>query len=305
MHYGITYVGNKSKVMEQVIGCMPAADTFVDLFGGGGAVTHAAILSNKYQNFKVNDLDGRALRLFRKSLAGDFIGKSPDWVTRDVFLANKRKAPHEQDPEVSLFWSFSSGMESYVVSLADYKLKYGLFMLAYHNDSSALKGLLPDAVWSALPDYSAYPYTQAMSNYCAWFGDCIKSGMLSKDFAPLTKFQPNQGYSNAGELYKSVGFAADNISYTFGSYDEVEFDGDCVVYCDIPYRDTCTAGYEPIDYEKFYQWALDVGKKHPLFISEYNMPEDRFDLFMEMPTRCGLNREAAVERLFVPKGGCI
>lgn len=48
---GMPYIGSKTRYARRIIKALPSADTFVDLFAGGGAITHAAILSNKYKNF--------------------------------------------------------------------------------------------------------------------------------------------------------------------------------------------------------------------------------------------------------------
>lgn len=59
MRFGIPYKGSKNSIAEWVVGNLPRADTFVDLFCGGCAITHAALLSGKYKNFIINDIDGR------------------------------------------------------------------------------------------------------------------------------------------------------------------------------------------------------------------------------------------------------
>ena len=49
MNYGLPYVGSKNKIAKTIIDFLPPADHFYDLFAGGCAITHAAILSNKYK----------------------------------------------------------------------------------------------------------------------------------------------------------------------------------------------------------------------------------------------------------------
>ena len=44
--YGLPYMGSKNKIAKWVVGCLPAAPHFYDLFCGGGAVTHAAIFKS-------------------------------------------------------------------------------------------------------------------------------------------------------------------------------------------------------------------------------------------------------------------
>lgn len=88
-------------------------------------------------------------------------------------------------------------------------------------------------------------------------------------------------------------------------YAEVKIPQDSVIYCDIPYENTKKyVGAEHFDYERFYDWACR--QTHPVFISSYNMPEDRFECVAEfshtvMPTQW-LEDNHVTERIFIPRG---
>lgn len=43
--FGIPYMGSKNRIAEELIRKIPEGKRFVDLFAGGCAMTHAAILS--------------------------------------------------------------------------------------------------------------------------------------------------------------------------------------------------------------------------------------------------------------------
>ena len=45
MTYGVPYQGSKSRIAKDIIDQLPTGNRFVDLFAGGCAITHAAILS--------------------------------------------------------------------------------------------------------------------------------------------------------------------------------------------------------------------------------------------------------------------
>lgn len=86
-------------------------------------------------------------------------------------------------------------------------------------------------------------------------------------------------------------------------YEEVTIPEDSVIYCDIPYEDTNVYNKaEGFDYERFYQWC---GRQtQPVFISSYQMPEDRFDCIEEFTHRSTLSATAnnlVTERIYVPK----
>ena len=52
--YGIPYQGSKTKIAPNIIALLPKGKRFVDLFGGGFAMSHCARLSNKYDTVVYN-----------------------------------------------------------------------------------------------------------------------------------------------------------------------------------------------------------------------------------------------------------
>lgn len=64
MTYGIPYKGSKNNLADSILKVLPSGPRFVDLFGGGGAMTHAAYISGKYSHVHYNELDYRVYKLF-------------------------------------------------------------------------------------------------------------------------------------------------------------------------------------------------------------------------------------------------
>ena len=92
--YGVPYKGSKSKLAEWIVNILPPENTLVDLFAGGCAVTHAAIVSGKWKNVVCNDKDPRGIRLFIDSIHGKYTVKNcPEWVSREEFEEKKRRGP--------------------------------------------------------------------------------------------------------------------------------------------------------------------------------------------------------------------
>ena len=54
MRYGVPYQGSKNKIAGWVIDNLPEDEILVDLFAGGCAVTHAALLSGKWNRIVAN-----------------------------------------------------------------------------------------------------------------------------------------------------------------------------------------------------------------------------------------------------------
>ncbi len=106
---GVPYQGSKNAIAREIVSCLPSGTRFVDLFAGGCAVTHAAVLSGKYERFLANDLHGFGVRLFMDAVAGKHDGAWRRWVSREEFEALKGT-----DPMVALCWSFGNGGSGYL-----------------------------------------------------------------------------------------------------------------------------------------------------------------------------------------------
>ena len=107
MNYGLPYKGSKNSIAKWVISNLPASHTFVDLFAGGCAVTHAAILSGKFGRFLANDITEYP-QVFRDAIDGKYRNECR-WISREDFLRLK-----DDDPYVRLCWSFGNDMKTYM-----------------------------------------------------------------------------------------------------------------------------------------------------------------------------------------------
>ena len=107
MNYGLPYKGSKNSIAKWVISNLPASHTFVDLFAGGCAVTHAAILSGKFGRFIANDITEYP-QVFRDAIDGKYRNECR-WISREDFLRLK-----DDDPYVRLCWSFGNDMKTYM-----------------------------------------------------------------------------------------------------------------------------------------------------------------------------------------------
>ena len=87
MKYGLPYKGSKSSIAKWVVDTLPSSETFVDLFAGGCAVTHAAILSGKWKTFIANDISGSTM-LFHDAIAGEYENLSTVLTRNEFFASN-------------------------------------------------------------------------------------------------------------------------------------------------------------------------------------------------------------------------
>lgn len=107
MQYGVPYQGSKNKIAKWVVDHLPAGHTLVDLFAGGCAVTHAAMLAGRWDRYIVNDI-GDASDVFLKAVNGDYADETR-WISREDFYRLK-----DADPYVSLCWSFGNNRCNYL-----------------------------------------------------------------------------------------------------------------------------------------------------------------------------------------------
>lgn len=110
LRYGVPYMGSKNQITKKIIDVLPEAENFYDLFAGGCAVTHAAMLSGKYKNFYACDIDGKGVQLFYDSIHGKYTPETETrWISREEFCAKK-----DTDPYIGLCWSFGNNGKSYL-----------------------------------------------------------------------------------------------------------------------------------------------------------------------------------------------
>lgn len=105
MRYGLPYLGSKNAIAKWVIDTLPSGETFIDLFAGGCAVTHAAMLSDKYERFIANDISGTPY-IFLEAIRGEFDGYATVPDREGFFMSD--------DVALKLLYSFGNDSRSYL-----------------------------------------------------------------------------------------------------------------------------------------------------------------------------------------------
>ena len=108
MNYGLPYKGSKNKIAQQIINCIPSAENFYDLFCGGGAITHCALLQNRWKNYIMNDIDKGLSQLFVDAVNGKYKNEKR-WISREEFFKLK-----DTDAYVRYIWSFGNSGRDYM-----------------------------------------------------------------------------------------------------------------------------------------------------------------------------------------------
>lgn len=110
-NYGVPFQGSKSKIAKKIIDLLPSATHFVDLFAGGAALSHAALLSGKYRHVHANDITDSVV-LFKDAMEGNLDKYEPErFRTREDFEAEK-----DTNPFTRIVYSFGNDQKSYLYS---------------------------------------------------------------------------------------------------------------------------------------------------------------------------------------------
>ena len=307
MKYGLPYKGSKNKLALRINQLLPKADHLIDLFCGGCAVTHAALMMDKFQHIHINDVDWRPVQLFTDSLAGKYENENR-WISREDFFRLK-----DVDPYVAIVWSFGNDMRTYMYGREIEEIKRSLHYAIYFADYAPAKALGYDLSFldGIHGFYKRYIATKRF--FREFHVNCVDEIGY---FTPPHKIQEGSWSPSKErkdfELFRLVNLEAtrrlkkkrtDRLTYSILDYQAVPIPEGSVIYCDIPYKGTSEYNLkEKFDHERFYDWCAK--QTQPVFISSYDMPEDKFTCIACFEHSgifaVGINSKVE-ERIFIPK----
>ena len=250
-NYGLPYQGSKNKIAEFIISKLPRAEHFYDLFAGGCAVTHCALLSGKYNYVHENDIQIKYPQLFYDAAHGKYRNENRV-ITRDEFFILK-----DSDALVELCWSFGNGRTQYLWNRNIEEVK-----------QAACKVIMSDDMINRRLYF--YEFIKKLKSIiCVDENDKLirlKTLESLERLPSLERLERIQALEYLGEMH-----ILERLDISCKSYNEVEILPNSVVYCDPPYIGT--EGYcVEFDHEQFYEWLRNTN--FPVYISEYTMPSD-------------------------------
>jgi len=265
--YGLPYMGSKNRIAEWVVGALPANDTLVDLFAGGCAVTHCAMLSGKFNRVIANDISD-APEVFADAVNGN-IDLSGFPLTRDEFKEST-------DTLSRLVYSFGNDQRYYIYSseredvcIAAERMMYGA---------------------TVADRYAAYKvFIRALSSHLQCGDNLDRKVSRLQAIEAVARLQDIHGACPEAELETSR-----------CDYRDFDAPAGSTVYADPPYNGTRISQYGGgFDYDAFEDWLAEVD--FPVFVSEYTCPRG----CVEIASRGSLsladhsNSTRVVEGLFV------
>ena len=138
MNYGLPYKGSKNRIAKKILDVLPAAPVLYDVFCGGCAVTHAAMLSGKYSRVVANDINGMIPHAFETALAGGFRNEDR-WISRDDF-----QRLYKTDPYVAMCFSFGNDLKTYCYARELEPYKRALHYAIFWQDTGPWRELCPE-----------------------------------------------------------------------------------------------------------------------------------------------------------------
>ena len=305
MNYGLPYKGSKNRIAKKILDVLPAAPVLYDVFAGGCAITHAALLSGKYSRVVANDINGMIPHAFESAITGGFRNEDR-WISRGDF-----QKLYKTDPYVAICFSFGNNLHEYCYAreLEPYKraLHYAIFwkdiapwaelcpetadalgaaMQAEDNRHkrrikagrvivSALKqGLSDGTISAAVLDKPIYRKIRKEKTP----GLGIQPAESVERLKNLETLQTDESLCRLQSLERLERITDVDVSpvltVTTEDYRALNFERGGIIYCDPPYKSTEERYGRGFDFAGFYAWCLH--QANPVYISEYTMPEDLF-----------------------------
>ena len=324
--YGLPYKGSKRKLAADIVAMLPSAVRFYDVFAGGCAVTHAALLSDIYQQVICNDISD-APRLFVDAVHGKYRNESR-WMSRDDFQRLR-----DSDPYVRICWSFGNNGKSYLYSRDIEPYKRAVHCAVVFDDWRELRRLCPeiatdaeealrgmtgrkerrvsfgravvaslrrigsDAVLNSNPLYRACHFKGGKKGSLTLSNVRLQSLESLQSLERLESLQSLQSLESLERLESLE--SLQRLERLQGDYRDIRIEPGSVIYCDPPYHGTDGYGVD-FDHDAFCRWCME--QESLVVISEYNMP-DGFTCVAEFEHRstlCATANKAVKERLYVP-----
>lgn len=287
-NYGFPYKGSKNRLAEKIVKLFPDAENFYDLFCGGCAITHRALIENRWKNYVINDIDSRCPKLFLDAINGKFKDETR-WISREDFFKLK-----DDDGYVAFCWSFGNNGRDYLYSKEIEPWKKALHYAIVFGDYSLGKELGFD--------FSVVDTIQGVQERKLFLQKYLKNNNIGKDSPLKVSIETCNILENLNRLQSLESLERlERPERLCKSYDEIRIKPNSIIYCDIPYKGTNK--YNNIDFyhEAFYDWCKK--QTELCFISSYEMPED-FIPIAEFPHRSILSstkNNLVLEKVFIPK----
>ena len=265
--YGIPYQGSKNKLIDRIAKFFPNADHFYDLFGGGFSVSHFMMKhrSKSYKQFHYNEIRPGLCELIRDSINGKYNYDvfKPEWIDRERFMREK-----ETNAYIKIVWSFGNNGTTY------------LFGKEIENEKRSMHNAVIfdifDSVMIDLFKIDKWPNKLTVQGKRLYLKRICNRRIGFERLQQLERLEQLQQLERLEQLQQLDRLERlEQLELTNKDYQQVEIKENSIIYCDIPYKGTTEYGNK-FSHNQFFDWA--DSQQNPVFISEYNVADDRFKL---------------------------
>ena len=289
--YGLPYMGSKSAIADKIIAVLTAGERFIDLFGGGGAMTHAAALSGKYGEVIYSDADPLACEYITRAIRGDYSPErfTPRWISREEFFAKK-----DVDPYIRYCWSFGNRGDSYLYGVHVEGVKRRIFewvVCGQNRDFVAGLGV-------PVADAPAVGIAERFVFVKRHIRDRLTTLGTLGTLENLRRLGRVQNLECLGRVQNLECFG--RVAVLCRSYSAYQYRTGDVVYCDPPYDSRAGYVIGDFDFAAFLDWAARI----PCYVSSYEIDDPRFRVYHEfkkLSLLCATKCCTVIERLYASR----
>lgn len=270
---GLPYVGSKKKISKKIVEIIKqnfgTDKTVYDVFGGGGAIT-AELMINGI-DVVYNDLDKTITDMFERVVIQDRNYLKTLIVDRQTFFRIKNN-PYK---------TVSDNLKLLVNSFGNDRKKY-----LYKKDISYVKYELAHRIIYNYDTFDGYRKTQLFKD----------RRFETSQLEQITRLAQLERLQQLPKLPKLM-----NQDYRY--FSNVKNN---ILYLDPPYENSDTSKYKSsINYQEFYDWAVQMSKNNIVLLSSYEVSDDRFECVYEFKndrsTMSGGMAGKRTEKLFMVK----
>lgn len=280
-------MGSKAKIAASIALNFSAAENFYDLFGGGAAMTHYMVerKAHRYQQFHYNEIKSDVVDLVKRAIAGEFNYNvfKPAWISREDFFKLK-----DNDAYVRCIWSFGNNQSTYLFGqdIEDYKRSMHMAVV-FDEFDEAMNELFSLKKWPIK--------CRSITDKRLYLKEVIRAKSGRVDLQQLERLEQLQQLQQLERLQQLQRLEQleqlQRLQFYSLDYREVPIKENSIVYCDIPYRGTADYNAE-FNHKEFYDWAATL--PHPVYISEYSLPDSRFKKIYSIDKRPLLSQDKFV-----------
>ena len=289
--FGIPYMGSKNGICKEILRVLPSGKRFVDLFGGGMAMTHCAILSKKYENFLYSDSNPLIVNLLKDAISGKYNYKvfKPEFVTREQFDREK-----ENNGYIKYIWSFGNNGQVYLFGKEIEQMKrIGHNVVVFGKFDPILNKIAPN-LRQYIKSQDIYSRRLELQQYAKVNIKIRKEFLRHQQLQSLERLQQVEQLERLERLQQLERLERlqqlERLELKVMSYQDYEWQEGDIVYLDPPYENTAeySGGF---NHKEFYEWVAT--RPYQVFFSSYNNISDkRFRMIW------------ATEKHQLLKGGC-